>query len=64
MGTKEKVGALIILGGVALIGFYWFKKNKPTIASSQAKGLEELSGLGQKQEVDQEVRLEVPLVQH
>jgi hypothetical protein len=43
MGTKEKIGALIILGGVALIGFYWFKKNKPTIASSQAKGLEELS---------------------
>jgi hypothetical protein len=43
MGTKEKVGALIILGGVALIGFYWFKKNKPTIASSQAKGLEALS---------------------
>ena len=43
MGTKEKIGALIILGGVALIGFYWFKKNKPTIASKQAKGLEELS---------------------
>jgi hypothetical protein len=43
MGTKEKIGALIILGGVALIGVYWFKKNKPTIASSQAKGLEALS---------------------
>ena len=43
MGTKEKIGALIILGGVALIGFYWFKKNKPTIASSQAKGLQALS---------------------
>jgi hypothetical protein len=43
MGTKEKIGALIILGGVALIGVYWFKKNKPTIASKQAKGLEALS---------------------
>lgn len=43
MGIKEKIGAIIILGGVALIGVYWFKKNKPTIASSQAKGLEALS---------------------
>ena len=43
MGTKEKIGALIILGGVALIGVYWFKKNKPTLASKQAKGLEALS---------------------
>lgn len=43
MGTKNKIGALIILGGVALIGVYWFKKNKPTIATSQAKGLEALS---------------------
>jgi hypothetical protein len=43
MGTKDKIGALIILGGVALIGVYWFKKNKPTLASKQAKGLEALS---------------------
>lgn len=43
METKNKIGALIILGGVALIGIYYFKKNKPTIASSQAKGLEALS---------------------
>jgi hypothetical protein len=43
MGTKEKIGALIILGGVALIGIYWFKKNKPTISKSQAKGIQALS---------------------
>lgn len=43
MGTKEKIGTLVILGGVALIGVYWFKKNKPTIASSQSKGLQALS---------------------
>ena len=43
METKNKIGALIVLGGIALIGVYWFKKNKPTIASSQAKGLQALS---------------------
>jgi hypothetical protein len=43
METKNKVGVLVILGGIALIGVYWFKKNKPTIAQSQAKGLQALS---------------------
>lgn len=43
METKNKIGALVVLGGIALIGVYWFKKNKPTIASSQAKGLQALS---------------------
>jgi hypothetical protein len=43
METKNKVGVLVILGGLALIGIYWFKKNKPTIGESQAKGLEALS---------------------
>jgi hypothetical protein len=43
MKTKNKVGVLVILGGLALIGIYWFKKNKPTIGQSQAKGLEALS---------------------
>jgi hypothetical protein len=43
MKTKNKVGVLVILGGLALIGIYWFKKNKPTIGKSQAKGLEALS---------------------
>lgn len=43
MEAKNKIGALVVLGGIALIGIYWFKKNKPTIASSQAKGLQALS---------------------
>jgi len=43
MKVKNKIGALVVLGGIALIGLYWFKKNKPTIASSQAKGLQALS---------------------
>ena len=43
MKTKNKVGVLFILGGIALVGVYWFKKNKPTIGQSQAKGLEALS---------------------
>jgi len=47
METKNKIGALFILGGFAFIGVYWFKKNKPTIASSQAKGLQALSNFYQ-----------------
>jgi hypothetical protein len=43
METKNKIGALLVLGGIALFGVYWFKKNKPTVASSQAKGLQALS---------------------
>ena len=43
MKTKNKVGVLVILGGIALIGVYWFKKNKPTVGQSQAKGLQALS---------------------
>jgi hypothetical protein len=43
MKTKNKIGVLVILGGIALIGVYWFKKNKPTVGQSQAKGLQELS---------------------
>jgi hypothetical protein len=43
MGAKNKIGALVVLGGIALLGLYWFKKNKPTTSSSQAKGLQALS---------------------
>jgi len=43
MISKNKIGGLIILGGIALIGLYWFKKNKPTLSSSQAKELEALN---------------------
>jgi hypothetical protein len=42
MQNKNKIGALILLGGVALIGMYWFKKNKTNIASTQLKGLQNL----------------------
>lgn len=43
MDNKNKIGALVILGGIALLGYVYFKKNKPTIASSQLTGLENLS---------------------
>jgi hypothetical protein len=43
MENKNKIGALVILGGIALIGYFYFKKNKPTVASTQAKGLQALS---------------------
>ena len=43
MRTKNKIGALVVLGGIALLGAYWFKKNKPTTASSQLKALQKAS---------------------
>ena len=43
MKTKNKIGVLIVLGGVGLMGYYWMKKNKPTTSQSQAKGLQALS---------------------
>lgn len=43
MENKNKIGALVILGGIALLGYVYFKKNKPTLASVQLKGLEDLS---------------------
>jgi len=32
---KESIGAIVILGGIAIIGFIWFKRNKPTTADAQ-----------------------------
>jgi hypothetical protein len=43
MENKNKIGALVMLGGIALLGYYYFKKNKPTTASTQLGGLENLS---------------------
>jgi len=43
MKTKDKIGIIVVLGGIALLGAYWFKKNKPTVASSQAKALQKAS---------------------
>ena len=36
---KEYLGTLILIGGIAVIGFVWFKRNKPTIASTQLSDL-------------------------
>ena len=33
--NKSNLGALIILGGVAIIGFVWFRRNKPTTSDKQ-----------------------------
>jgi predicted negative regulator of RcsB-dependent stress response len=48
MENKKKIGALIVLGGIALLGYSYFKKNKPTVASSQANQLERESDLYKK----------------
>lgn len=43
MKIKNKIGALAVLGGIALLGYAYFKKNKPNVASTQLKGLKDLS---------------------
>ena len=43
MRNKNKIGALVILGGIALLGYVYFKKTKPTVAKSQSEGLKNLS---------------------
>lgn len=43
MKNKNKIGALVIISGIALLGYAYFRKNKPSIASSQLTGLENLS---------------------
>lgn len=48
MENKKKIGALVVISGIALLGAYWFKKNKPTIATSQANKLERESDLYKK----------------
>ena len=37
---KESVGALVVLAGVAIIGYIWFKRNKPTADVKQLADLE------------------------
>ena len=39
---KENIGLVVILGGVAFIGYIWFNRNKPKLADKQlaAKKLE------------------------
>jgi hypothetical protein len=36
---KSSLGALVILGGIAMIGFTWFRRNKPTTADKQLADL-------------------------
>ena len=36
---KENIGLVVVLAGVAFIGFIWFKRNKPTTANKQLPDL-------------------------
>ena len=36
---KSNLGALFILGGIAIIGFVWFRRNKPTTSDKQLADL-------------------------
>lgn len=36
---KESLGSLVILAGIGIIGFVWFKRNKPTTADKQLADL-------------------------
>jgi hypothetical protein len=36
---KSNLGALVVLAGIAIIGFVWFRKNKPTTSDKQLADL-------------------------
>ncbi len=36
---KSGLGSLIIVGGIAIIGFFWFKRNKPNTVNNQLTDL-------------------------
>ena len=36
---KQNIGLVVILGGVAFIGFIWFKRNKPQLSDKQLADL-------------------------
>lgn len=36
---KESIGSVVILVGIGIIGFIWFKRNKPTTAEKQLADL-------------------------
>jgi hypothetical protein len=36
---KQNIGAVVILAGIGIIGFIWFKRNKPTTADKQLADL-------------------------
>jgi hypothetical protein len=38
--NKKGLGGVVILGGLAFIGFIWFRRNKPTIATTQLAQLQ------------------------
>jgi hypothetical protein len=37
---KESIGAVVMLVGIGIIGFIWFKRNKPTTADKQLADLQ------------------------
>jgi hypothetical protein len=41
--NKTNLGSVIILIGIAVIGFIWFKKNKPNIADKQLEDIKSKS---------------------
>jgi hypothetical protein len=36
---KQNIGAVVILAGIGIIGFIWFKRNKPTTSDKQLADL-------------------------
>jgi hypothetical protein len=43
MENKNKIGALVILGGIALLGYVYFKRTKPVVSTIQSQDLKKLS---------------------
>jgi len=64
MKNKNKIGVLVMLGGVALLGYYYFKREKPIVATIQSQDLKKQSdyygsGTGSQQDTKINFKYEV-----
>ena len=62
MENKNKIGALVILGGIALLGYVYFKKTKPTVAKSQSEGLKNLSNFYKTGGTQEDTKIDVSYI--
>jgi len=63
--NKMSLGGLLIVGGIAYLGYVYFKKNKPMLSTTQQKELSALSAnlATSADKIDKPIRYNQPLVQ-
>jgi hypothetical protein len=63
--NKMSLGVLLIVGGIAYLGYVYFKKNKPKLSATQQKELAALSAnlATSADKIDKPIRYNQPLAQ-